>query len=311
MKTIFITLISVLLCWEVFAQCSAVKNIVEQIENKRIVDYKTIDAEGGAVKRKSRTIFLQQASATEAVLILHGFAASPAEVKSVVKAVTKAGFTVYAPLIFGFGSSALVANSYKSEQWSAQVKESFDLLASCYSKVHIIGFSLGSSLAANFVLSESHNISGKLVLISPYFSLGQAAGNLAVTWISKAIASVGISTLYKVSSHPDLKMMISFPEEYNTEMPLSAASQVISFGSKVLDDHKEKQALDNAVMMVYSEADKTIDMDVAYRFVSDRFTKVEIMKYTANFGIPHQVTREEGNKYLGKLQKAVVDFLNK
>ena len=81
-----------------------------------------------------------------AVLALHGLRSTPLELQPLLKALHRAGFTVDAPHLTGYGFSAKPSPG----NWRAWLDEAvarFDTLASQYSQVAICGLSMGATLA--------------------------------------------------------------------------------------------------------------------------------------------------------------------
>ena len=82
------------------------------------------------------------------VILLHGFTSSPMIFDHLVSELEENGIDFHAPLINGFG---LIRHdllfSLREEDWVRQVTELYDLLASQYEEISVIGHSLGGLLA--------------------------------------------------------------------------------------------------------------------------------------------------------------------
>ena len=82
------------------------------------------------------------------VILLHGFTSSPMIFDHLVAELEENGIDFHAPLINGFG---LIRHdllfSLREEDWVRQVTELYDLLASQYEEISVIGHSLGGLLA--------------------------------------------------------------------------------------------------------------------------------------------------------------------
>ncbi len=91
-----------------------------------------------------RTQFLP--SGDYAVLALHGLRSTPLELQPLLKALHRAGFTVDAPHLTGYGYSDK-ASIGSWRDWLEEAVARFDTLAAKYSRVAICGLSMGATLA--------------------------------------------------------------------------------------------------------------------------------------------------------------------
>ena len=81
-----------------------------------------------------------------AVLALHGLRSTPLELQPLLQALHRAGFTVDAPHLKGYGFSAKATTDCWRD-WLDQIVARFDTLAAQYSRVAICGLSMGATLA--------------------------------------------------------------------------------------------------------------------------------------------------------------------
>ena len=275
------------------------------------------DAEG--IKRGNHSVLLKGTN-DKAILVQHGFMASPFEVMSVARRLNSDGYTVLAPLLDGFGSNYAVANAKQISHWRASFERSVKALAACYESIALIGFSLGGALASDFVLNTTHvNQQGRLndggrnkasisevVLLSPYFGVpvwGAKASIGGVILVDKN-DSIQISAI----PHPDLAIPERFPQHYNVRMPLVSVSEILSLSQ----EFKQLTTTTNIpTFLVVSDADKTIDLDAAMEVLAERFNSDrDVLKvYEKSCDIPHQLATKEGNKHLDNMLANVNDFL--
>ncbi|MCF6765114.1 alpha/beta fold hydrolase [Thiotrichales bacterium 19S3-7] len=101
----------------------------------------------------------------EAVLLIHGFAASPQEFSNIIHKLKKKNVTYYAPHIIGFGlNHTKILHQATYQDWFRNALEHYDILANLSEKVHIVGHSLGGIMAV--FIAQQRKVD-KLILSSP------------------------------------------------------------------------------------------------------------------------------------------------
>lgn len=99
------------------------------------------------------------------VIMLHGFISSPVIFDELVKDFEENEIDYQAPLINGFGIKRIqLLFSLTEDEWIRQVTEMYDVLASQYESISVIGHSLGGALA--LYLSQVRPVN-HLILIAP------------------------------------------------------------------------------------------------------------------------------------------------
>lgn len=89
------------------------------------------------------------------ILMIHGFTSTPHQFKDLSKYLFDAGFTVYAPLVAGHGTSPEEMNKTTSKDWTDSMKEAYLKLKEKTGKVVIVGNSFGGNLG--FWLAKEMN----------------------------------------------------------------------------------------------------------------------------------------------------------
>ncbi len=102
-----------------------------------------------------------------AALLIHGFGATPFDLKPLAVALSKENITVYAPLLPGHGTTIQDFARSTEKEWISASKQGLKRLAR-YPKVYIIGFSMGGAIALDIASEQSvkNKISG-VVLLAP------------------------------------------------------------------------------------------------------------------------------------------------
>ncbi len=108
------------------------------------------------------------------VLVLHGFTASVATVRSLAEAFADAGFSVEAPLLPGHGTSVEDLATTGFADWLACADTAYESLRARSDQVVVVGHSLGGTLA--LALATEHRDVAGLVLVNPYVEPPAAVG---------------------------------------------------------------------------------------------------------------------------------------
>ncbi|MGI5880416.1 MAG: alpha/beta hydrolase [Syntrophomonadaceae bacterium] len=92
--------------------------------------------------------FYLQGNNDTALLFLHGFTASPGEVRTVAEKINAAsGCTVSGPLLPGHGSHPSFLNTTGYSDWYRTVEDELSFLQKHYTNVYVAGLSMGGLLA--------------------------------------------------------------------------------------------------------------------------------------------------------------------
>lgn len=100
-----------------------------------------------------------------AVLLVHGVTGSPIEMKYVAKALHRAGFSVYAPLLAGHGQDLAALRRSRWQDWYESVADAAYLLARRADRLHVAGVCMGGMLGLRLA-DEDANIRS-LAIYSP------------------------------------------------------------------------------------------------------------------------------------------------
>ncbi len=307
---------------------------LDQINDSLNRKYLSIDRSHGTIPVYKRAYGIPPANAAhenEGVLVIHGFAATPNESKSVGVAVSAAGYPAVMGLLPGFGSSTKVANAFGKEDWKQSVANYVDLMSLCFKKIHLVGFSIGGGLVSNFMLSRP-DVSEKGIfrshrgdveirsvsLLSPYYETGSAAMDWMASELRDRFGLQGISIelLYNAmmwmnmpGAANDLKALDHFPSTFNSELPLEAAEQVRLLGEDLRSIDSDRRS-EVPVFLSYSGRDQTMNPRAAHDFVKEHFAafdpKRDELVFPAIEGVPHQITFHAWNPDLDVLLKRIL-----
>jgi carboxylesterase len=103
-----------------------------------------------------------------ALLMIHGFSASPQEFHDLPDQIAAAGWRVHAPLMPGHGVSPFEFEQITPESMMDHARAELEALRDRHERVAVLGHSLGGAVAA--LLAAEYEIDG-LILSAPYFAV--------------------------------------------------------------------------------------------------------------------------------------------
>lgn len=109
------------------------------------------------------------------VLLLHGFTATPHEVKWLGQHLAGQGHTVYAPRIAGHGTDYRDLARSRWQDWAASALDGFHVLRAQCDRVVVGGMSMGGVLAL-YAASRVQEIAGVIALAAPVLSFPALSG---------------------------------------------------------------------------------------------------------------------------------------
>ncbi|NHJ86307.1 MAG: alpha/beta fold hydrolase [Asgard group archaeon] len=101
------------------------------------------------------------------VLLIHGFTASPTEMRPIGDFLHSQGYDVYSVLLAGHGTTPEDLQTKTWLDWWDSVKVTYDAMPKCD---YVIGFSMGALLAARLAVENQKKLKG-LVLVSTYLNI--------------------------------------------------------------------------------------------------------------------------------------------
>jgi carboxylesterase len=112
-----------------------------------------------------------------AILMLHGFSASPSELRLLADGLNWLGYSVRAPLLPGHGSDPRRLNSTRAEDWKDAVARELAQMRANSDRVVVIGLSMGGLLALWMV--EEGLTSAETFVINPALEVRNPLSRLA------------------------------------------------------------------------------------------------------------------------------------
>jgi carboxylesterase len=105
-----------------------------------------------------------------AVLLIHGFPGSPAELRPLARKLHEAGFTVQGLLLPGFGPQVETLPQKRVADWLAAVLAADEALRADYEQVWLLGHSMGGALALQAAACSPPT---GLILLAPFWQIGR------------------------------------------------------------------------------------------------------------------------------------------
>jgi carboxylesterase len=100
------------------------------------------------------------------VLLFHGLAGTPAELRFIANRLTSCGHEVVVPTLAGLAGGTDLSGLSRWGDWVAEARRQFDLLAARCDRVYVGGLSAGALLALQVAVQQPSKLSG-LLLFAP------------------------------------------------------------------------------------------------------------------------------------------------
>jgi len=188
----------------------------------------------------------------EAVLLLHGLTANPYSVKEMAEYLSNKGYTVYAPVIKGHGTSVFDLEKTDYLEWRKSAQDAYLKLSKDHDKIYVIGTSLGGLLTLD--LAANHKVQGIIVVNAPIELNSDLTDILPLIYLVSPYSIRGLFTLEELPVATELKL-------YDT-LPLKSAAQLISYLNFVKTQLKK---INSPILVVQSTKDDLVNPEsVAY-----------------------------------------------
>lgn len=199
------------------------------------------------------------AEATTAVLLVHGFAASPWEMRPLADYLYHLGFATLAVRLPGHGTTPEDLAGRRWEDWLDTSLQSFDLLASCFQRVYAAGLSTGSLVLLSLA---THRRPAGLVLLSPYLRLRHCLAPWAgwLRWIYP---------------YQERTLSRDIARHYYLRRPLAGVHQINRLIRSVAANLNEIRV---PVLAIHGEGDRTVDINSGQRLVERLGSPIRVYK---------------------------------
>lgn len=221
------------------------------------------------------------------VLLIHGFAGTPPELRRLGEALAASGFRCHAPLLPGHGTTPQDLERTSWQDWAAGVAEAFEELSSECDEVVVAGQSMGATLALHLA---AHDLRVRAVasLAAPIWLSGPLPPLLPV--IQRVVR------WHRAGSDVDLWQPDAVEELYSYGIrPTRSIDQLRRLCSVVRNELAEVRA---PVFVVHGLRDRSIDprcaTEIARRLVGSEAVELELLPRSGH-AISVDVDRERVN----------------
>lgn len=119
----------------------------------------------------------------KAVLLLHGWTATPYELRRLAIYLNEAGYTVYGPMLRGHGTKPADLEKVTYLDWLEDARLAYEKLKRTHGKVFVGGTSLGGTVALSLA-KEFKEIDGLILMATPYKIRMEKVGSFLVFLLS-------------------------------------------------------------------------------------------------------------------------------
>lgn len=230
-------------------------NMQKQLENT------ARDPDTGIMKG-GEPIYLQ-GKGEGAVLLIHGFIATPADFGQLPQLLNDEGWTVYAPLLPGHGTDPRDFSKTTPDELVEFTKNAYLDLKKKHNKVIVMGHSMGGALS---VITAADLDVDLLVLLAPYFKIAHQWYYLLPTETLHKIAAPFIPYVYRPTMFKQLNKKASFPYIIDYDyVSLKGAKTAMEIGKRA---RNVASKINIPVLFIHSKNDKVTDYSATQRVAS-------------------------------------------
>lgn len=176
-----------------------------------------------AFKSPEHEAFYDEGSNSAAVVLIHGFPGSPAEMRPMAEPLHALGFTVHAPRLAGFGADLETLPTRHHSEWVADVANAVKRVREGHKHVYLVGTSMGGALAIQ--AAARFDIAG-IVLYAPFWRVEH------VLWYALPLLKTFV---------PQFKPFTIFKPNFDDPKTRESIARFLPEAN--LDDHATRQSI--------------------------------------------------------------------
>ena len=266
-------------------------------------------AHGGMLPVESHRAGFYAGTNGRAIVLVHGFIASPKSMTDLAQSLNAEGYTVITPLLTGFGDGAEAANAAKTADWMSAVDEGVRIANLCHDDVTIMAHSLGTALVTKNLLAGSQSKVDRVVLLAPYFKTSGKWIDYLASLVALGSDTVYISSLQKLGVDPYEMFDFDHPLEGEKEpyLPLVATKEVLSLQKEFAEAAPERVKV--PVLAFLTEADAIVDDQFSQKFLATHFDSAQFVVYPAADKIDHSFHQRRLNPNYDNMVRQILNFL--
>lgn len=257
-------------------------------------------------KEKAKDIFLIKEGSLHntACLLLHGFSASPYNLKALAEYLHERGFTTLVPRLAGHGTDPSDLEQTTLEDWLYSARQGLERLKKDFDRVIIIGTSIGGNLALRLANEFPEEVKG-LVLVGTSIKLKRHL------FIKSGLPIVNKFGLKKniTKKWISRENLAKYLDEGNYDvLPLKSVAEILKLIYKYsLDDMK---ILRHPSLIIHSRNDNIVNYKSAkilYNNVKSETKELIIIDGNEHYPI----VNTHGNEVLDKIYKFILHLSKK
>ncbi len=243
--------------------------------------------------------FLLESESHYGILLVHGFLASPAEVRDFGNKLSRAGYTVLGIRLKGHGTSPWDLRERSWQDWYTSVERGLEIIQALCKHVCVIGFSTGATLSLMLAARRVGQIDSVISVSAPikfrnknmYFVPLMHGANRIVRWVSKYEGLMPFRL--NESEHPHINYR---------NMPVRGLYELTRLISKLKTDLKDVTC---PVCIVQGTEDRVVDPVSA---------KIAYERVGTNDKVIHWIeSKRHGilNEDIGGIHALLLDFIGR
>jgi len=226
------------------------------------------------------------------ILLLHGFTSTPQEVKGLGKYLAKKGYTVYAPLITGHGTSVFDLVGTNWQDWENSVLNAYNKLKKEVKTIYVIGSSLGGNLGIRLATKKKINL--LITMGTPMFFKNELSKKLIMRVLSL------FRNFVKKKHGKKIKKIIKKKVHY-MQVPLKSLREVAKI---VRQSEKDLPKIKCPALIMQSSTDQLLPNENAYLIYNKINSKIK-----KNVFIPDSYHVFCMDKHKQKAFKTILEFI--
>jgi carboxylesterase len=192
------------------------------------------------------------------ILCIHGFMASPSEIRWLGKYLADKGCTVYGPRLPGHATDYHDMDHQRWQDWYATVEDALSLLRAQCERVFVVGHSMGGMLG--LLLAANAQIDGLAALATPVIFLSRGMASAHWTkWLRPYTDQSDTGPLVQTIRDEQAKRGESVVGRVRHNLWSTAAVGEIYALSLAVQDRLPD--VKTPLLLIYSEADKTVGLN--------------------------------------------------
>ncbi len=239
---------------------AATTALVAGEQERYLMDWARFYVKGESKDKKFGMPKLHIGDRSVGVLLVHGYMASPEEMRPLYEHLTARGLTVYTVRLAGHGTSPYDLGTRSWEDWYYAARIGYTVLTTLVDRIFICGFSMGGALSWHLAAANPPKLAG-IVSISAAMILKSRASALApfidfVDYTMK-LFGMGKTPVEFIPNHPENPHINYFKN------PVHGVDQLLELVSVV---RKELPRITAPALIIQGGKDPTVDPESAEEY---------------------------------------------